>query len=55
MQVVFSNRNLLVFFATSQALATWMIVSGLNNQSPGAAPGGFLRFLETGHIQIEIL
>ena len=29
MQPACSNRDLMVFFATSQALATWEIVSGI--------------------------
>ena len=29
MQAACSNRDLMVFFATSQALATWAIVSGI--------------------------
>ena len=36
MRAAYSNRDLTVFFVTSQALATWAIVSGingLNNQS----------------------
>ena len=29
MQAACSNRDLMVFFTTSQALATWAIVSGI--------------------------